>query len=134
MFFDSIGKLVYTGNPNSDIYDAKLIVEVDTGMAAYYRSVIRKYNRINIPKYPPHITVIRGEKIVKPAIWGKYASVMVEFWYRNTIYNDDVYWWLEVKCDNLEAIRKELGLFPTSPLTMSPDGKHKFHITLANTK
>jgi len=41
--------------------DFKLIVEVDPGIAVFYRTLIPKSVSIQSPKYTPHITVIRKE-------------------------------------------------------------------------
>ena len=123
----SKGKLIYSLNPT------KIILEVDQGIADYYRSTIPKYFKVNKPLYGAHISVVRKEN-VNMNYWNKYNLKEIEFEYRNYIYNDELYWWLNSYSKELEDIRIELGLTGTSDITKSPDGRHKFHITIANNK
>lgn len=53
MLHTSEGILRYT-------YD-KLIVEVDPGIASFYRAMIPKYHKVQRTRYPAHITVVREE-------------------------------------------------------------------------
>jgi hypothetical protein len=122
--FQSIGKLIY-----SEPY--KLIVEVDNDIGNYYRSLVP--SRIQKPMFPSHISVVRENNLLSE-FWQKYHNQEIDFYYNHYIYNDDIYYWLEASCDLLECIRTELGLEPTSYYTKSPDGQHKFHITIGNTK
>lgn len=126
--FKSVGKLIYSENPY------KLIVEVGTGLADYYRSLIPKYININKPMYPPHISVVRNEIPIYLSSWNKYKDCSVVFEYEGEIYNDETYYWLNAYSKDLEEIRQQLGLSKTSEITRSPDGRHKFHITLGNLK
>ena len=50
------------------------------------------------------------------------------------VYNDETYYWLNVFCKDLEEIREELGLTKSGDVSLSPDGRHKFHITIGNSK
>lgn len=124
----SIGKLLYYN------HNYKLIVEVDSEIANYYRSTIPKYFKVNKPLYAPHISVVRNEIPINMQYWRKYDYKEVSFEYENYVYNDDTYYWLNCYSKDLEDIRIELGLTATSEITRSPDGKHKFHCTIANTK
>lgn len=126
--FTSTGFLKYYTDPY------KLIVEVDQGISDYYRSTIPKYIKTNKQLYPAHISVVRKEIPPNLNVWNKYQDKEIEFQYEHYVYNDDVYIWLNVFCDELEFIRKELGLSTCSGITMSPDGRHKFHCTIANRK
>lgn len=126
-FYKSTGILIYSDNP------FKLIVKIDKDISYYYKSLIPKYFRANPQKYEPHISVVRKET---PNInfWNLYKNKEINFLYENIIYNDEAYFWLNVYSKELENIRLELGLQNTSEITKSPDGKHKFHITIANFK
>lgn len=128
--FSSVGILRY-------FEDYKLIVEIDPGIAEFYRSLIPKYIDWNRPRYAPHVTVIRSEMeepLVKEA-WGKYEGEEIEFFYDPQIKEGSVYFWLDVYCVKLENIRLELGLPATSMYTLPPEGfKKVFHTTLANKK
>lgn len=126
--FKSVGKLQY----HSDPY--KLIVVVDPEISNFYQSLIPKYIVFNRQMYVPHISVIRNENIQNIELWGKYDGIDFEFEYENYIYSSSNYLWLNVFSEELESIRLELGLTKTSQITRSPDGRHKFHMTLGNFK
>jgi len=126
--FSMAGHLNYFENPY------KLIVSVDDEFGRYYRSLIPKSHRVQKPMYSSHISTVRKETPLNISAWGKYQNQIINFQYENIIYNDELYYWLNVSSDDLEKIRIELGLPIYSDITKSPDGKHKFHITIANTK
>ncbi len=126
--FTSTGKLRYYKDP------LKVIVEVDQGISEFYRSLIPKHIRVVRQMYPAHISVVRKEIPPNMDMWGKYNNKLITFEYEHYIYNNYNYFWLNAYCDELEAIRIELGLTGTSAITRSPDNKHKFHVTIANTK
>lgn len=128
MFFNSTGILKYSDNPY------KLVVDVDEETSRYYRSLIPKYYCVAPQKYSAHISVVRKENPINIQNWNKYQGKLIQFSYENIIYNDEVYFWLNVFSQELEDIRVELGLESTSILTKSPDGKHKFHSTIGNIK
>jgi hypothetical protein len=126
--FKSIGKLLYHNDPY------KLIVEVDEAISDYYQSFMPKYIEYNKQRYTAHISVIRKEIIPNMDLWGKYNLQDIEFEYENYIYISPNFFWLNVYSEELENIRFELGMSRTSEITRSPDGRHKFHITLGNFK
>jgi hypothetical protein len=126
--FKSAGQLQYSDNPY------KLIVEVDSELADYYRSFVPPVVGLNKPMYPAHISVVRNEIPLNLFAWNKYKDIFIFFEYEGEIYNDELYYWLNAYCEDLEKIRFELGLPETSEITRSPDGRHKFHITLGNLK
>lgn len=126
--FKSAGKLQYSENPY------KLIVEVDSELADYYRSFIPGSVGLNKPMYAPHISVVRNEIPLNLFAWNKYKERIIFFKYEGEIYNDELYYWLNAYSEDLERIRFELGLPTTSEITRSPDGRHRFHITLGNLK
>lgn len=126
--FYSWGTLIYSFNP------LKLIVEVDQGISDYYRSLIPKYLKVNKQAYPAHISVVRKELPPRMGYWEEFQGEEIDFEYDRWIYNDEKYYWLNVYSAQLEMIRAELGLPGTSEITKSPDGRHKFHFTIGNTK
>jgi hypothetical protein len=126
--YRSSGILQYFTDP------LKLVVQVDPDLGNFYRSLIPKYYGVNRPMYEPHISVIR--KVVPPnmLVWGKYQDERVDFDYDTYVFNDELYFWLNVYSPRLEEIRSELGVKPFGDVTLSPDGRHKFHITVGNIK
>lgn len=126
--FNSCGKLQYSLNP------IKLILNVDSDISKYYFSLIPKYIKLNKQMFDPHISVIRNVNPPNLHFWGKYENKEINFQYESYIYNDELYYWLHVFSTELEEIRTELGLTPSGDVTKSPDGRHKFHITLGNLK
>lgn len=84
--------------------------------------------------YSSHISTVRNETPLNLSVWRKYHQQEISFDYEPFIYNGTVYYWLNAYSKNLEDIRLELGLPNTSEFTRSPDGRHKFHITIGNLK
>lgn len=126
--FRSTGTLKYSIEPH------RLIVEVDDEIARYYCALTPKYYKLNKPLYPAHISLVR--KTIPPNMeaWERHSFREVSFQYENIIYNDELYFWLNVYSLELESIRTELGLEPWGDVSLSPDFKHRFHITIGNTK
>lgn len=126
--FYSVGVLKYFEKPY------KLIVQVDYGISEFYRSLIPKYVKVNRQMYAPHISVVRKELPPKMEFWGKYQNKRINFEYDFMVYNNETYFWLNAYARELEEIRLELGLPICSPWTKSPDGRHRFHVTIGNCK
>lgn len=126
--FQSSGSLHYSVNPY------RLVVNADDELARYYRSLVPKYLKIKKPLFPAHISVVRNCVPPKLDSWGKYENIIINFFYENYIYNDELYFWLNIYSSELENIRAELGLSPWGDVTLSPDFKHRFHLTLGNLK
>lgn len=123
--FKSVGQLL--------IFSEKVIVPVDPGIAEFYRSLIPKYHKVKKGKYSPHITVARCEPISNK--WKAWNNFYVLFEYDTYIQNNgSVYWWLNVKCLELNAVRVDCGLPVWSEKSRPPDGSNNFHITIGNTK
>ncbi len=128
-YYSTSGTLQYYINP------FKLILQVDSGLADFYRSLIPKYLHVKPPMFEPHVSIIRNT--IAPLnmnVWDKYQGKSIDFKYEAYIYNDELYYWLNVICPELEYIRKELGMEPYGDVTLSPDGQHLYHVTLANLK
>ena len=124
----SIGTLDYSTDPH------KLVLVVDNDIGRFYRSLIPKYMNVKGPMYPSHISVVRNEIVPNLEVWGKYQDLQVDFEYDSFIFNDELYYWLNARSSFLEDVRAELGLPALSEFTRSPDGRHRFHITIGNTK
>lgn len=127
----AVGTLCYGDNH-------RLTVDIDPGLASFYRRLMPKNLKAQKPRWPTHITVVRAEKETPVNLehWGKYDGEEVTFMYDNNLYIDRHYYWLNVWCDRLSEIRTELGLPPKSRWTRPPSGGfHEcFHITVANKK
>lgn len=126
--FSSTGLLIYSENPY------KLIVEVDDEIGRYYRSFIPKHIGVQRPLYSSHISTVRNETPLNLEVWRKYHQKEIAFDYEAIVYYDELYYWLNAYSKTLEDIRIELGLPCTSEFTRSPDGRHRFHITIGNLK
>lgn len=130
--FTSTGIVHYDDNDGF-----RLTVEVDQDLSNYYRALIPPYHRVNRPRWPAHITVVRPEKEIPPLLrhWEKYEGNRIDFMYDPYIFKDKGYYWLDVWCKPLEHIREELGLSIISRYTLPPAGYSKcFHCTIGNYK
>jgi 2'-5' RNA ligase len=125
--FQSSGRLRYCDN-------FKIIVEIDPQIAAYYRSLIPKWYTVNQTRYVPHVTVVRNEIPKNKDAWGKHYGKKVQFEYSGWINVGRIYYWLNVHSAELEAVRTELGLAPTSNWSRPPSEEKCFHTTIGNRK
>lgn len=126
--FTSTGKIHYDDNEGF-----RLTVEVSQELSDYYRSLIPKHFRVNKPRWPAHITVVRPEKETPPKLryWGNYEGEQTSFLYEPYILEGNGYCWLNVWCKRLETLRDELGLPIVSKYTLPPAGHTKcFHCTI----
>lgn len=130
--FQSTGKLRYSHVHDDGVW---LVLDVDEQIALYYRSFMPKSYVYSVPRYPPHVSVVRRELPSNMDKWGKYDGHDVKFLYSEYIYIGKLYCWLDVFSPILENIREELGLPVHSWITMPPDGfKRNFHMTICNFK
>lgn len=103
------------------------VIEVDSGVSDFYRSQVNKHYGIDLvkPSWGTHISVVQGdidkENILFEKYWGKYEGLEITFqYYVFPRYSGDTksyssgdngwFWFLDVKCDFITKIRKELGL------------------------
>lgn len=109
-------------------YGFKLIAEVDKDLGKYYFSLIPKYYYVNSQYYAPHISIIRKEAPASRELWElsekENEGREIKFLYRNLIYTDGVYWWLDVFSKDIIRLRRFLGV----------RYKNVFHISLGNNK
>jgi len=119
---ESIGVIKYSDN------DFGVHVECEQDFIMYYRSMLPKNIKLNMPRYAPHITVVRNETIPRFNNWKRYHGQILSFEYSLEVANNDIYWWLPVKCDTIGRLRVGLGL------TYSPPWDNGLHITIGNTK
>ncbi len=130
MNFQSKGPLHYS----DEDYNYKLIVVVDPEIARYARALVPKAWYPNIPRYAPHISVIRRENPVNMENWGKHEGEIITFDYDPEARFGNEYIWLRVFCPKLADIRQELGLPRDRDITRPPGADPVFHTTIANLK
>jgi hypothetical protein len=106
----------------------RVVLNVDQGIADFYRSLIPRAWPRNPQRYQAHVSVVRREQPPNMDVWKKYDGHEVEIEYSPEIVWDERYYWLNVQCQRLCEIRVELGLAPF------PWWRNKFHITVANRK
>ena len=110
------------------------IIDTNNGIADYYRWHVMKGTGIILsqPSWGAHVSVVRGEK-PRPKFrnaWKKYDGKLIKFDYdpkvrytgdtKETVNPNGTYWFLDVYCDDLMTIRRELGLKTF----------YKFHLTI----
>lgn len=112
----------------------KVVIEIDQGIADYYRSFIPKYRNVQRQAFPAHISIVRKATPTKLDSWGKYEGVLTDFMYENIIDNCPTYHWIHAFTTLGETIREELGL-PVYDGNDVPSGyRQRFHVTLGNCK
>lgn len=127
----ALGKLRYSCVENGT---SKLIVEVERDIAFLAKALAPKHLCLNGQRYPPHISVIRNEKVHDHLKWALYEGMTVSYEYGSFVFNDARFYWLRARSDALVEIRLELGLRAHSMFSMPPDGSRWFHITIGNTR
>jgi hypothetical protein len=95
-----------------------LVLETDDEITRYYRWWVQRELGItlNKPSWKAHITVIEGTEPEHKHNWLKYANQTYDFRYGHDIRTKGPFYWLEVDCKPLLAIRTELGLPEYYPL------------------
>jgi len=132
MMFESTGVLQYTTYP-----EYRLVALVDQGITDFYRSLIPKWELVNRPRWPAHITIVRPgyEEPINLEPWGKHEGESLQFFYDSHIHKGEAYYWLNIWSVRLEEIRRELGLPVENKFTIPPKGFSKtFHCTIGNLK
>ena len=110
----------------------RMALDVDPAIAEYARSLIPAYHRVQKPKFPPHMSVVRQRE---PLVdFERFSGEVVSFRYAMGLHNDDTYWWLIADSQRLREIRSELGPPELAWCCRPPDDTECFHITVANTK
>ena len=108
----------------------RVVADIDPELTRLYRSFIPKYINHNIPRYYPHVTIVRG-KYETPSnmnVWKKHQGRQIKLMYSPYIHIGRVYIWLSVMSDDIKRIRNELGLSDCF------DRFKGYHITIANRK
>lgn len=112
---------------------SKLYVEIENEFSKLYRAFLPKSISWNIPKFNPHISVIRNEEFSTQKI-ENLIDKEIEFECSSNIQIGEVYIWLNVFSSDLEEIRVLCGLKNHSELSKPPCGSNNFHVTIANRK
>ncbi len=116
--YTSVGTFRY--DPRAKTIERKpwwAILDCCPDLSRYYRWSYWQYFRekIQTPAWGTHISLIRGEEPPNKEMWGAYEGLEIEFEYDIELFGNDVYFWLNARCDKLLDIREELGL-PRKPL------------------
>lgn len=110
------------------------VVNVDCEITRYVRWWLQYEKHIHLqpPSWNAHVSIVRGERL-DPSVrhlWKKYDKQKINFLYEHGNIkcaedkkNGGLYYWIDVECQQMSDIRKELRL---------PQG-WKFHITIGRT-
>lgn len=88
------------------------IVQMNCDIDSYYRWFLeRRYNiKLIKPAWGAHISVIRGEPCEQWEYFkSKYNNKIIDFEYNLEFKTNGQHWWLNIVCDELKAIRQEMG-------------------------
>lgn len=127
--FKTTGKIVYDPTHKvAKFLKWTMILRVPDEITAYYRYWIKRELgiQLNVPCWRSHVTIVRGQRPLRPHLWNQHAGREIEIEYSGDIHNDGKYFWLPVKSQELSDVREELGL--------SPYPKIGFHVTTGNAK
>lgn len=115
--FKSKGKIIYDPVAGKAKNSWWVIVECPKDILDYYHHWIKKDLdlTLNKPLFGAHISVVRGEEppLEKQELWRKYHEKEIEFEYSHDIETEGEYYWLRVQCEELNELRRELGLEET---------------------
>jgi 2'-5' RNA ligase len=114
----------------------RVVGEVDPGIAYYYRALIPEYFHAKPGRFAPHISIIRNETVSPPnsealKYWDKRE---ICFLYEPVVEVGEIYFWLNVYCDDAVRLRNDFGLPDHSGFTRPPDHSYCFHLTVGNRK
>ena len=102
-----------------------------------------KNHGLQRPALGPHISVIRSDKRCRGRRWRRLGGRRVQFWFdpdladnSDHITDGRHYFWLWVRCPELEEVRNSFGLAPQPPQSKHrqrhgvEDARAPFHLTL----
>lgn len=135
----------YRGNMKSNT-DWWIVIATDADLVNYYAKqvvdnpVAFGETRIDLvaPSWGSHISIVRGEKPRDGLkhLWKKYDGEKVEFEYSHIVrrsgdttpgFHIDHFWFVDIWCDKLNEIRRELGLKAYDTVKKAP---FKYHLTI----
>jgi hypothetical protein len=93
--------------------------------AEYYSSLVPKYKRVKLPKYPAHITIVREFERPNRELWG--LKLYLNFRYLPLVMEDEVYYYINVYSSDISDVREMFGL---SRFRV----RNCYHITIGNKK
>ena len=109
------------------IFTKWALLECDDQIGAMYRSLYSlEYfykPKINKPLWGSHISIIRGEEELCPAIKTIVDGMSIEFAYIPIMRTNGVHFWLPVICPILDDLRQEFGL---------PKSIVNYHLSIGN--
>lgn len=126
----SIGKIVYSPRSHLGINKRWAALMCDDEIGLYYRSLFTKeypylngkiIGRLTRPIWGSHISFLRNEQPTNE-LWGLDNNKIVEFEYDGGVLDNNIYFWLKVKCPYLSELRIKYGL--------TPEPRFGFHLTV----
>jgi hypothetical protein len=117
------------GSLHVELEQQKIIVSVDRGIGDYYYRMIPYHFVARRPLYTDKITVVRtGKETICFTETGKFEGRPIKFSYDGVIRLDPPYFYLDVWSEDIEKVRRELGL----PKFRA--GFKTYHMTVGNIK
>lgn len=111
-----------------------LALHINDDLGSYYRHLFNQAARfqniqIKAPKWGEHISIVRGEEPPHMWIWQSLHGKSFEFKYNTELQTNGKHVWLNVDCEPLKDIRKQLGLprNPDYPLHLTVGAYFKAH-------
>lgn len=107
-----------------------IIAVIDPNITAMYRRLIPPYKHINVPKYEPHITIVRKNIEVTNFTLAKekFDGLKVRYRYDGHIQYKKPYYFLLAWSEDIMQLRVLMGLKPLR------EGFFDLHITIGNDK
>ena len=101
---------------------------LDDEIGKYYRSLLPKAWGVQPPMHTTHVSIVRVFEKPNRLYWKKYEGSTIEVIYYPSMQTNGLYFWLNCMSDDIERIRKEMGL----SIFRSTFSTH--HITVGNLK
>lgn len=95
------------------------IVKVDTSLIDWAIQDLRSEG-VTVTKsaWGPHITWVNKEEPHNKSVWANFDNMPIEFQVGDQIQTNGTYYWLDVKCDDLKRMRRQLGLKPNPAIDL----------------
>lgn len=126
----SKGRLFVADPRAKDQGDRKwwMLLSADPGIVDFYNwlCIRHGWEMLKGSRYGPHISVVSGEKPKYIEVWNQLPNTYHNFEYSNEIRTDGDFVWVDVRSNELEQVRTELGL-PARPY-------FSFHLTIGRLK
>ena len=125
----STGKIKYDPHVERGTFKPNwVILQCDRELVRYYQHIFYTlyFKRLQTAMWSSHISIVRGEKPLKPENWKLFNGKEIEFSYSydGQFFSNGQHFWIKVWSPEFSVIRESLGL--------NPEPKVPYHLSIGS--